>query len=149
MLGAAYPAGVVLAQDPAPSPEKMVRFDVGENVYVRSLAFDRRRGSLWVGTSVGVLEIDVAQQNVKQIFTRDQGLANEYVFAIGIAPDGAVWFGTNAGGASRYRDGKWKTFFPLHGLADYWVYAFAFPDDETVWIGTWDGASHYDPDGDK
>ncbi len=124
---------------------KMVTYLVGKDVYVRSLAFDPRRDSLWVGTSVGVHEIDTAAQEVKQTFTREHGLASEYVFAIGIAPNGDVWFGTNAGGVSRYRDGQWKTYFPMHGLADYWVYAFAFPSDGTVWIGTWDGASHFDP----
>lgn len=123
----------------------MVTFHVGQDVYVRSLAHDPARGSLWVGTSVGVLEIDTANQEVKHTFTRDDGLANEYVFAIGIANNGDVWFGTNAGGVSRYRDGAWKTYFPMHGLADYWVYAFAFPSDGTVWIGTWNGASHFDP----
>ncbi len=134
-----------LAQELKPPAEKMVSFQVGRNVYVRSLALDPSRGSLWVGTSVGVLEIDTATQEVKQTFTRDHGLASEYVFAIGVAPNGDVWFGTNAGGVSRYRDGQWKTYFPMHGLADYWVYAFAFPADGTVWIGTWDGASHFDP----
>lgn len=124
---------------------KMVSFQVGQDVYVRSLALDPRRESLWVGTSVGVLEIDIEAQEVKQTFTRDHGLASEYVFAIGIAPNGDVWFGTNAGGVSRYRDGQWKTYFPMHGLADYWAYAFAFPSDGTVWIGTWNGASHFDP----
>ncbi|MCK7534387.1 MAG: hypothetical protein MZV63_26905 [Marinilabiliales bacterium] len=39
--------------------------------------------------------------------------------------EGYKWFGTNAGGVSRYKDGKWKTFFPMHGLADYWIYSFA------------------------
>ena len=137
--------GPAAAQQAEPLAERMTNFQVGPDVYVRSLAIDRTRGSLWVGTSVGVLEIDTATQEVKQTFTRDHGLANEYVFAIGIAPNGDVWFGTNSGGVSRYRSGEWKTYFPMHGLADYWVYAFAFPSDGTVWIGTWDGASHFDP----
>jgi len=55
------------------------------------------------------------------------------------------WFGTNAGGVSRYRDGEWKTFFPMHGLADYWVYSFASQSDGTLWIGTWAGVTRVDP----
>jgi hypothetical protein len=46
---------------------------------------------------------------------------------------------------SRYKDGKWKTFFPMHGLADYWVYCFASQKDGTLWIGTWAGANKVDP----
>ncbi len=140
--------------DPAESQESKVagepsfrveNYQVGENVYVRSLAIDQQRNSLWVGTSVGALEIDLVTRNVKQSFTREHGLANEYVFAIGLDPRGHVWFGTNAGGTSTYKDGDWRTYFPMHGLADYWVYAFAFDREGRAWIGTWDGASLYDP----
>jgi len=122
-------------------------FQVGENVYVRSLAIDRANGSLWVGTSVGAMEIDLKSQNMKQVFTRKDGLANEYVFSIGVGPAGKIWFGTNAGGASTYayKERAWKTYFPMHGLADYWVYCFAFAKDGGVWIGTWDGVSRFEP----
>jgi hypothetical protein len=34
-------------------------FDVGENVYVRALKVEKSADSLWVGTSVGALEIDL------------------------------------------------------------------------------------------
>lgn len=117
-------------------------YRVGDDAYVRSLAVDRHRGSMWVGTSVGVLEVDLKTREVKNTFTRDDGLANEYVFAIGVGPKGKVWFGTNAGGVSTYQDGDWKTYFPMHGLADYWVYAFTFDSDGGLWIGTWDGANY-------
>lgn len=120
-------------------------FEVGENVYVRALAIDEARGSIWVGTSVGALEIDLASREPKQVFTRENGLANEYVFAIGVSPGGEVWFGTNGGGTSRWKDGEWTTFFPMHGLADYWVYAFEFDEQGRVWIGTWDGANLFEP----
>jgi len=118
-------------------------FNVGKNVFVRSLALDKAMNSLWVGTSVGVLEVDLKTHKVKNTFTRKDGLANEYVFAIGIDDDGYKWFGTNGGGASRYKDGKWKTYFPLHGLADYWIYTFASQKDGTLWIGTWAGANSF------
>ena len=124
---------------------QMESFQVGKDVYVRSLLLDEARDALWVGTSVGALEIDLKSQNVKNTFTRDDGLANEYIFAMGLDPRGHIWFGTNAGGTSTYKDGKWRTYFPMHGLADYWVYSFAFDQDGAVWIGTWNGANHFDP----
>ncbi len=116
-------------------------FEVGREVYVRSLAHDAAAGSLWVGTSVGVHEVDLGNQTLRQTFTRADGLANEYVFAIQVDEQGNKWFGTNGGGVSRYREGEWKVFFPLHGLADYWVYSFAQQADGTLWIGTWAGAN--------
>ncbi|NOY63205.1 MAG: regulator [Gammaproteobacteria bacterium] len=119
-------------------------FDVGKEVYVRALNVDEKRKRLWVGSSVGVIEVDLKDQNVLNTFTREHGLANEYVFSILTDNSGATWFGTNGGGMSRYRDDKWKTYFPMHGLADYWVYAFAQQSDNTLWVGTWAGASRLD-----
>ncbi len=121
-------------------------FDVGERVYVRSMAMDEKQNRLWVGTSVGVLEVDTASRNLVNTFTREQGLANEYVFGMHIDSQGNRWFGTNGGGISRYSPAQeWKTFFPMHGLADYWVYTFAEQADGTLWIGTWAGLNKYDP----
>lgn len=124
-------------------------FEMGESLVIRSLALDPKEQSLWVGSSVGVSEVNYITGELQRTFNRDHGLANEYVFAINVAPDGTKWFGTNAGGMSRFKDGEWKTFFPLHGLADYWVYSFANHPDGSLWIGTWAGANRLDPKTEK
>ena len=123
-------------------PKILETFDVGQSVYVRSLAVESATNRLWVGTSLGVIEINLNNNNLVNTFTRDHGLANEYVFGIGIDEDGYKWFGTNAGGMSRYKDGDWKTYFPMHGLADYWIYSFGNDHDGGLWIGTWAGANY-------
>ena len=125
-------------------PRVVESFQAGENTIVRALTVEPQKNTLWVGTSVGVLEIDLATNNVRNTFTRDNGLANEYVFAVGVDKEGYKWFGTNAGGASRYRDGIWKTYFPMHGLADYWIYSFANQKNGDMWIGTWAGVNRVD-----
>ena len=125
-------------------PHVLETYQVGENVVVRGLTVEPKNNALWVGTSVGVDEIDLTTHNLRNTFTRDNGLANEYVFTIGVDSEGYKWFGTNAGGASRYRDGVWKTYFPMHGLADYWVYAFANQHNGDLWIGTWAGVNRVD-----
>ncbi|NGZ05958.1 MAG: regulator [Magnetococcales bacterium] len=127
-------------------PVILESYDVGQNVYVRSLMVEKEKNRLWVGTSVGVMEIDLEKGAVVNTFTRKEGLANEYVFAIGLDRNGAKWFGTNSGGASRYQNGEWKTWFPMHGLADYWVYSFAQHPDGGLWIGTWAGVNRLDLD---
>jgi len=139
-------AGCGGGNGPSHYPTIVDRFEVGANVYVRSLAVDAAANTLWVGSSVGVMEIDLATNVLRNSFTRADGLANEYVFAIGIDSLGYKWFGTNAGGASRYRGGDWQTFFPMHGLADYWVYAFAEQSGRRYWVGTWAGANRVDLD---
>ncbi|MBL8448022.1 MAG: regulator [Zoogloeaceae bacterium] len=119
-------------------------FEVGPAVYVRALHQDREGKSIWVGTSAGVHQVDLATQQPIHTFTRAEGLANEYVFAVGTDSQGYTWFGTNAGGASRYKDGQWKTYFPMHGLADYWIYSFANDKQGNLWIGTWAGVNLFD-----
>lgn len=119
-------------------------FNVGQNVFVRSLAVDKKNNSLWVGTSVGAMRVDVNTGDALATYTRDNGLANEYVFAAYASPTGDTWLGTNGGGVSRWVDGTWKTYFPMHGLADYWVYSFAEQSDGTIWIGTWAGLNRFD-----
>ncbi len=120
-------------------------FEVGREVYVRSLALDPTANSIWVGTSVGVHEVNLTDQSPRNTFTRADGLANEYVFAIFVDQDDYKWFGTNGGGSSRYKADDWQVFFPMHGLADYWVYSFNQQADGKVWIGTWAGANLWDP----
>jgi ligand-binding sensor domain-containing protein len=118
-------------------------FGVGKNVYVRSMAIDQKGQTLWVGTSTGVLEVDTNTYNMLNTYTRDNGLANEYVFSIMVDSEGDKWLGTNGGGVSRYSNGKWITYFPMHGLADYWVYAFTEQKNGTIWIGTWAGLNSF------
>ena len=135
-----------ISDTPPPSksdnlPSVIDTFNVGKNIYVRSLLIDSDKNSLWVGTSTGVLEIDLTTRKLRHSFTRDDGLANEYIFAIAKDRLGYIWFGTNAGGVSRYRDGEWQTYFPMHGLADYWVYSFAEQKNGTFWISTWAGVN--------
>ncbi len=133
-----------IAASPAAAQRIKDQFEVGPSVYVRALTVEPARDALWVGTSAGVHEVGLASGKLRNTFTRKEGLANEYVFAVGIDRDGYKWFGTNAGGASRYKDGKWKTFFPMHGLADYWIYAFAQQRSGDFWIGTWAGVNKVD-----
>ncbi len=127
-------------------PEVLESFQVGSGVYVRSLSVDQNNNSMWIGTSTGVMEVDLATRELRNTFTRDHGLANEYVFAIFVDSRGDKWFGTNAGGVSRYRDGAWDVYFPMHGLADYWIYSFAEQKYGPLWIGTWAGVNSLDLD---
>jgi len=118
------------------------KFEIGENIYARSLL--AAGDSLWVGTSSGLIDISLTDHSLRKIYTRTDGMANEYVFAVGEDQAGDIWLGTNGGGMSRLRDGEIKTYFPLHGLADYWIYAFAQQKSGEFWIGTWAGANKMD-----
>jgi len=145
---AAGPQNLALPARPAAKAGYRVAdtFNVGDHTYVRSMAYDAKNDNLWVGTSVGVLQVDVPSRRLLNTYTREQGLANEYVFGILVDSQGNRWFGTNGGGISRFSpDGQWKTYFPMHGLADYWIYSFAEDSKGGLWIGTWAGLSHFEP----
>jgi len=141
-LAADVSAPVVSIKSSLPRVKEV--FEIGEGVYARALAVDEKQNSLWVGTSVGVHEVDLVSKQLRNTFTRDSGLANEYVFSILVDNKGDKWFGTNGGGASQFNGSEWKTYFPMHGLADYWVYSFAQQSSGAVWIGTWNGVNRLD-----
>ena len=84
--GAILPTLFAWAACPAAESDYRVQdtFEVGEAVYVRALRLDPQDNALWVGTSTGVHEIDLVTLKPRHTFTRRDGLANEYVFAIGI-----------------------------------------------------------------
>ena len=54
---------------------------------MRALAVDATAGALWVGTSLGVHEIDLKTRNVKKTYTRGDGLAIPLdAFEVTVAP---------------------------------------------------------------
>jgi streptogramin lyase len=132
----------------AGNPRVIETFQVGPTVYVRALAVEPARGTLWVGTSAGLNEVDLASGKLRSTFTRRDGLASEQVFALAVDSQGYKWIGTGAGGASRYKENAgsrtWKTYFPMHGLADYRVFSVAQDARGAVWMGTLAGASRLD-----
>lgn len=128
-----------------PPTEKVLEsYEVGANVVARAFNVQAASNTLWVGTSIGALEIDLKTQNLRNTYNRQHGLANEFVYAVGYDSQGFTWFGTNSGGASRFKGGRWNTYLPMHGLADYWVYAFANDRTGKLWIGTRSGANLFD-----
>ena len=71
----AIPISIAHAQgkttDGGLQPKVIETFNVGDNVYVRALAVEQKAGALWVGTSKGVHEIDVASGKLRRTFTRE------------------------------------------------------------------------------
>ncbi len=147
-LGILFNVGAVKAAENSTANQTMPVFAesyrIGDTAFVRSLDVDHLTNTLWVGSSLGAIEVDLNTKDMRNFYNRKSGLANEYIFAIDTDKAGKVWMGTNAGGFSTLLNNEWKTYFPKDGLADFWVYAFAFEGDDYVWIGTWDGVSRFD-----
>lgn len=118
-------------------------YGIGQQTIVRALLADNKNKTLWVGTSVGVMAVDLASRGPKAVLTRAEGLANERILAAAQSPDGTVWFGTAGGGVSAYnvRDAEFRNFVPMHGLADFWVHGLNADGKDTLWVATLDGVS--------
>jgi signal transduction histidine kinase/ligand-binding sensor domain-containing protein len=76
-----------------------------------------------------------------ETFTQKDGLAQDQVYAVHQATDGAVWAGTLSGGASRLKDGAFTTYTTADGLASNTVSSVLQTADGTLWFGTPNGAS--------
>jgi signal transduction histidine kinase/ligand-binding sensor domain-containing protein len=82
-----------------------------------------------------------------ETFTERDGLAQNQVFAVHRARDGAVWAGTLSRGASRLDDGGFTTYTAQDGLASNTVEAVLEAADGAVWFATPNGVSVKSRDG--
>jgi len=108
-------------------------------------------GTIWIGTYGGGLSRIAPKFKVQgqeswsetwESFTRaNSGLQSDWVAALAVAGNGAVWVGTYGGGVSRVtRTGDeltWQTFTRANsGLAGDWITTLAVAPDGTTWVGT-------------
>jgi signal transduction histidine kinase/ligand-binding sensor domain-containing protein len=84
---------------------------------------------------------DTAETFTTETFTERDGLAQNQVFAVHRARDGAIWAGTIGRGASRLKDGTVMTYTTKDGLASNTVAAVLDTADGAVWFATPNGAS--------
>lgn len=92
-------------------------------------------GSLWVGTSNGLVHL---HNERVQVFQTEHGLPENGVSSVHARNAQEVIFLTN-GGLSRLRGGKIETLTSLEGLADD-LSGTLFEDREgNLWLGTWYG----------
>lgn len=113
-----------------------------------------QRAQATATTQAAAMAEALAQPGWTKLTTRE-GLVDNQVRAIAVAPDGALWFGTTpavstsgklltSGGVSRLApDGTWTTFTTEDGLASNDVRAIAVGPDGALWFSTQAPASVY------
>ena len=104
-------------------------------------------GGLWIGTDQGLFYSAApraAGQLPTQLRARRGGLVNDYVRAMAVASDGALWLGTIAG-VSRYAGALWQTI-ESNGLAGQRINTILSDSRGRTWVGAeqaglavWDG----------
>jgi ligand-binding sensor domain-containing protein/two-component sensor histidine kinase len=88
-----------------------------------------RGGSVWVGTSSGLLRL---RPGVVERFNSRDGLSGDQVQSIIEDTEGDIWVGTNSG-IDRFRDPRVLQLTALDGIVST---AVAASPDGAVWIGT-------------
>ncbi|MDH5301649.1 MAG: regulator [Gammaproteobacteria bacterium] len=121
------------------SSGKFSHFRVG-NRNVKGMAADD--GSVWVGTSGGVLRYDLASDNYELFDVANGSLLSNGVFHVSLLGD-KIAVGTYGGGLSLYnpKDKSWKNYNIPQGLADQFVYDVQRVSNGDVWIATWSGVN--------
>ena len=94
-----------------------------------------RNGRLWVGTQEGAAYLGGAGWTP---FPLPDEAPSNYIRALAETPDGALWFGTEAGGLWRCRRGVWKHWAAGTGLPVNRVNALLVQGG-AVWVGTASG----------
>jgi signal transduction histidine kinase/CheY-like chemotaxis protein/streptogramin lyase len=102
--------------------------------------FHDRDGVRWVGSTAGVTRHDA--EGVTS-FTREQGLADDSVRAIGQDREGLLWFGT-VNGLSSYDGTRFHTYDTQDGLVHNRVFAIELDADGCLWFATGAGLGRFD-----
>lgn len=98
---------------------------------------------LWAATEGGVVAWEWATGEAAR-FTAEHGLAENIVTSTAVGLDGALWFGTESGGLSRYDGVVWQTFTTGDGLPANHITDLAVSADGMIWAATDAGVGQYD-----
>ncbi len=113
---------------------------------INAVAIDKK-GYIWVGTQDGAAYYNGRNWTIVNMPNRTK---SNGVFTIFVAEDGALWFGTNGAGLSRYFDGKWTTYDTKSGLPNDQVRSIVATVNsdktQTFWIGTSKGLASFSND---
>jgi ligand-binding sensor domain-containing protein len=119
---------------------------------VYDIVVDEQTDSVWFGagsgTQGGITRYD---GTAWQTFGAADGLAGDGVWALALAPDGAVWAalsedGGDGPGVARFDGTTWSVYTTADGLIDDRVFDVAVDSRGTVWIATLAGVSEFTPD---
>lgn len=93
-------------------------------------------GNIWAGTAKGVLKITYGKTRT---ITKTNGLCGNLVDAITQDREGNMWFGSFAGGVSKYKNDLFINFNEKQGLVNNTVMSIFKDSKDNFWLGTWGG----------
>ena len=87
------------------------------------------------GTNLGLSRYSGGNATV---FTKKDGLPDDYIIAFLQTGDGKFWVGTR-GGLASIENGKIRAFTTADGLASNYIRSLYEDSDRVLWIGSYDG----------
>ncbi len=94
-----------------------------------------RNGTLWIGTTNGLVHFDGASFST---YTKEESLSGVAILSLLEDDEEHLWIGTEAG-LYRLHEGKANVFSEASGLAERWVRDLLLDSARRLWIGTDDG----------
>jgi signal transduction histidine kinase/ligand-binding sensor domain-containing protein len=99
--------------------------------------YSDRDGDLWIGT--GDTGLARFRRRIIRMYTKADGLPNDWVQTTLSGQDGTLWVGNNCGGLSRFDGRRFTTYREKDGLSNSCVWSLAEDRNHDIWVGTWGG----------
>jgi hypothetical protein len=109
------------------------------NAYTSQVTQDAH-GNLWIGSQTSGA-YRRSGNNQWTHFTKNEGLASDWVVSIAATRDGSVWFSTTQG-VSRFDGKTWTTFKLESAVGQYWSIPIVEGKDGSIWLGFAWGMAH-------
>ncbi len=116
--------------------ESIVLDDEPTTRVVRCILEDSR-GRMWIGTEGGLQKLE-GDEIIR--YTEEDGLSNDFIFALHEDADGMLWVGT-AYGLNCYDNGKIDAFTSQDGLLEEVVFQILEDDQNNLWLSGGRGVS--------
>ncbi len=98
---------------------------------------------LWAATEGGVVKWNL-KDNTFVSYTVLDGLADNFVFSIGMDRDKNVWFGTYGAGMSKFDGKQWMNYTEKEGLLAKYIMTIFIDWNGKLWCGTNNGIFQFD-----
>ena len=98
-------------------------------------------GYVWIATLNGLFRFDGVRFTLFD--TTTGSVKQDYMWALFVDKEGALWIGTYGGGLARYKDGVFTTYDASAGLSHPMVRAITQSRDGSLWIGTNAGLNRF------
>ncbi|MBL8151279.1 MAG: GAF domain-containing protein, partial [Blastocatellia bacterium] len=103
---------------------------------IHKIAVDSK-GYLWIATADGAAYYNGREWQIVNM--PNYSMSND-IFALITSSDGSIWFGTNGGGVSQLKDGKWTTYTKANGLPSNLIFSLLETRSKDgkmqIWAGT-------------